>query len=243
MSTNEPKYHLLVLGDSLSFHGPNGPHAADEPRLWPNVAARELGARVELVAGFGWTARDVWWALIGDPRLWALLHHVDAVVFAVGGMDSLPSPLPTYLRTGLRYVRPDGLRRRLRAGYLAAQPWLARAFHGRPLVLPARLTEQYLDTALGALRVLRPGMPAVGWRPAVHRAATYGYVHNGYRATERAIARWSVKHDVPLVDIPALTAEHVLAGEGNEDGMHWGWSAHRAVGGAVAARLARLLGD
>ena len=30
---------LLVLGDSLSFHGPRTAHPVDEPRLWPHVAA------------------------------------------------------------------------------------------------------------------------------------------------------------------------------------------------------------
>lgn len=233
---------VLVLGDSLSFHGPDGPCAADEPRLWPNVMAAELGGRAELFAGLGWTARDAWWALIGDPRIWALLHETDAVVFAVGGMDSLPSPLPTYLRLGLRYLRPPWLRRRVRGAYLAAQPRLARLLNGRPRTLSPRLTQHYLDTALGAVRILRPGMPAVGWRPSVHRAASYGYVHPGRAQTEAAIERWAVRGDVPLVDLPKVVGEHVLSGQGNPDGMHWGWAGHAAVGQAVAESLSPLLG-
>ncbi|NBH04059.1 diglucosylglycerate octanoyltransferase, partial [Amycolatopsis sp. SID8362] len=168
---------LLVFGDSLSFHGPEGPCAADEPRLWPNVAAAALGGTADLVAGIGWNARDAWWSLTGDPRVWADLHHVDAVVFAVGSMDTLPSPLPTYLRTGLRYLRPDPVRRVVRKAYLAAQPRLSVAFRGRPTVLPAKLTVQYLDTAVGALRALRPDLPVFGMLPSVHRAAAYGGVH------------------------------------------------------------------
>ncbi|MGH3433562.1 MAG: diglucosylglycerate octanoyltransferase, partial [Thermocrispum sp.] len=73
---------LLVFGDSLSFHGPDGPHAADDDRLWPNVAASMLGGSADMVAGLGWTARDAWWSMIGDPRVWADLHKVDAVVLA-----------------------------------------------------------------------------------------------------------------------------------------------------------------
>ncbi|HKQ42946.1 MAG TPA: SGNH/GDSL hydrolase family protein, partial [Pseudonocardia sp.] len=42
---------LLVLADSLAFHGPERAEPADEPRLWPNVAAAALGGRAELVAG------------------------------------------------------------------------------------------------------------------------------------------------------------------------------------------------
>ncbi|MGI9064635.1 MAG: hypothetical protein ACR2FQ_12625 [Pseudonocardiaceae bacterium] len=99
---------MLVVADSPAFHGPERPEPADEPRLWPNVAAAALGGRAELVAGFGWSARDAWWALTRDPRVWALLPRIDALVLGVGSIDTLPSPLPTPLRERLRYVRPDG---------------------------------------------------------------------------------------------------------------------------------------
>src|SRR5262245_55003306 len=136
---------LLVFGDSLSFHGPDGPYPADDPRLWPNVAATALGGTAELVAGSGWTARDAYWALAGDPRVWSLLPKADVLVLAVGSMDTLPSPLPTYLRQGLRYLRPDSLRRWARRTYLAAQPSLSRVTRGRPAALPSSLTVRYLD--------------------------------------------------------------------------------------------------
>ncbi|MGH3519375.1 MAG: diglucosylglycerate octanoyltransferase [Haloechinothrix sp.] len=233
--------HLLVFGDSLSFHGPDGPHAADEPRLWPNVAAAALGGQADLVAGLGWTARDAWWSLIGDPRVWADLHRVDVVVLAVGSMDTLPSPLPTYLRTGLRYLRPDGLRRAARKAYLAAQPRLSVALRGRPLVLPTRLTVRYLDTAVGALRILRPELPVVGVLPPVHRAASYGLVHTGRAATARAIAEWGRSANVPLLDLAAIVGDHVRSGQGNPDGMHWGWVGHGLVGKAMAKLIAPLL--
>src|SRR3954467_15787167 len=145
---------LLVFGDSLSFHGPEGPCAADEPRLWPNIAAAALGGTADLVAGFGWTARDAWWSLTGDPRVWSLLPRTDVIVFAVGHMDTLPSPLPTYLRQGLRYLRPDGLRRWARTGYKAAQPALARLLGGYPVALPPHLTVRYLDDSVRAVHAL-----------------------------------------------------------------------------------------
>jgi len=232
---------LLVFGDSLSFHGPDGPLAADDPRLWPNVAAARLGGEAELVARAGWTARDAWWAMIEDPRVWADLRRVDAVVLAVGSMDTLPSPLPTYLRTGLRYLRPDGLRRTVRKAYLAAQPHLSVLFRGRPAALPVRLTVRYLDTAVGALRILRPDMPIVGILPSIHRAESYGYVHTVRDPAAAAIARWAARVNVPVVDLPAVVGDHVLSGRGNPDGMHWGWEGHRLVGEAMAATLAPLL--
>ncbi|RZQ60416.1 diglucosylglycerate octanoyltransferase [Amycolatopsis suaedae] len=225
---------LLVFGDSLSFHGPDGPCAADEPRLWPNVTAAALGGSADLVAGIGWNARDLWWTLTGDPRVWADLHRADVVVLAIGSMDTLPSPLPTYLRIGLRYLRPDPLRRTVRAAYLAAQPRLAVALRGRPAVLPPKLTVRYLDTSVGALRVLRPDLPIVGILPSVHRAPSYGGVHAVRPVTAAAMAGWARRAGVPLLDLAAVVGDHVLGGHGNADGMHWGWAGHAAVGAAMA---------
>lgn len=225
---------LLCFGDSLSFHGPDGPMPADEPRLWPNVAAAQLGGTTELVAGFGWTARDAYWSLVGDPRVWTLLPKADVLVLGVGSMDTLPSPLPTYLRQGLRYLRPDGLRRWARSQYLAAQPWLSQITRGRPVALPPALTVRYLDLIVTSIRALRPTLPAVAVLPPVHRAASYRGVHTGRLPAARAISQWGASKGIPLLDLAALTGEHVLGGYGNADGMHWGWDAHKAVGHALA---------
>ena len=42
--TYDARRHVLVLGDSLSFHGPEQPHRPSDPRLYPNVMAAELDA-------------------------------------------------------------------------------------------------------------------------------------------------------------------------------------------------------
>jgi lysophospholipase L1-like esterase len=230
-----------MFGDSLSFHGPDGPHPADDARLWPNLASCALGGTTELVAGFGWTARDAYWALTGDPRVWSLLPKADVLVLAVGSMDTLPSPLPTYLRQGLRYLRPDPLRRWARRTYLGAQPWLARVTRGRPAALPAALTVRYLNQILVAIRALRPELPAIGVLPPVHRASSYGFVHTARHSAVAAIQAWGRLAGVPLLDLAALTGDHVLSGLGNPDGMHWGWEAHRVVGDALADMIRSLL--
>ena len=232
---------LLVFGDSLSFQGPEGPRPADDERLWPNRAAAALGGRAELFARSGWTARDAFWALTSDPRVWPQLPKADVLVLAVGSMDTLPSPLPTYLREGLRYLRPDPLRRWVRDRYVAAQPWLARATRGRPVALPPALTVRYLDRILGSIRVLRPDLPAVGVLPPVHRASSYGYVHTGRSTAAAAIRAWGEQAGVPLLDLAALVGDHVRAGRGNPDGMHWGWEAHELVGKALADEVGTLL--
>jgi len=232
---------LLVFGDSLCFHGPRGPMPADDPRLWPNLAAAAVGGRAELFAGFGWTARDAYWALTGDPRVWAVLPDIDVLVLAVGGMDTLPSPLPTYLRQGIRYLRPDGLRRRVRSAYLAAQPHLARLTRGWPVVLPAAQTVRYLDDIVVAVRALRPTLPVVIALPGVHRAASYGYVHTARDAAVAAIEAWAEESGVPALDLRATIGDHVLGGHGNVDGLHWGWEGHALAGKALAELVAPLL--
>lgn len=239
-SPEAPRLRLLVLADSLAFHGPTGPMPADDPRLWPNATAAQLAGTAHLFAGFGWTARDAWWALTGDPNIWSLLPKIDALVLGVGSMDTLPSPLPTYLRTGLRYLRPDPLRRAARNAYLAAQPILARALGGRPVALPPTLTVRYLGETVHAIRALRPNLPTVAILPATHRAASYGSVHTGHAPATAAIREWGEQDKIPLLDLTALTGDHVLGGLGNPDGMHWGWAAHQAVGAALAATLTSL---
>ncbi|WP_219414725.1 diglucosylglycerate octanoyltransferase [Pseudonocardia nigra] len=240
--TAAPGPVLLVLADSLAFHGPERPEPADEPRLWPNVAASELGGRAELVAGIGWTARHAWRALTSDPRVWALLPSVDALVLAVGGMDTLPSPLPTALRELIPALRPGPLRRAVRTGYLRAQPGLAKALAralpgGGPVALPPHLTVQYLEKCRQAVLAIRPGLPVVAMLPPPHRAAVYGGVHAGRPAADRAVRQWAQARRVGLLDLPALVGDHVLGGHGNPDGMHWGWPAHAAVGAACASLL------
>lgn len=226
---------LLVIADSLSYYGPHGGLAADDPRIWPNLVGARLGWRVELVGRVGWTARDAWWALTQDPRVWAAVPHAAAVVFGVSGMDSLPSPLPTALREQIRYLRPDPLRRAARSGYAALQPRLAR--FGWPLALPPQLTAHYLDKCRGALAQLRPELPMVATLPSTHICDGYGRVHAGRAGTARAIGAWAHEHAVPLVDFGPPTDEHVLAGRGNPDGIHWGFEAHEAVADAMGAEL------
>jgi diglucosylglycerate octanoyltransferase len=236
---------LLVLADSLAFHGPERAEPADEPRLWPNVAAAALGGRAELVAGYGWTARHAWHALTHDPRVWPVLPRVDALVLGVGGMDTLPSPLPTALRELIPVLRPDPLRRAVRRGYLGAQPALSRALSvlpgGGPVGLPPRLTVRYLESCRAAVSTIRPDIPVVALLPGVHRAPAYARVHAGRAAAERATRAWAASSRVTLLDTPAFIGEHVLAGQGNPDGIHYGWPGHHRLGTALAALLATLL--
>jgi len=226
---------LLVFCDSLSYYGPQGGLPADDPRIWPTIVAGHLGWELALIGRIGWTCRDVWWAATQDPRSWAALPRAGAVVFATGGMDSLPSPLPTALREMIRYVRPPWLRRWVRDGYGWVQPrfsGVARA------ALPPHLTAEYLEMTRAAIDFNRPGIPVVAALPSVHIADTYGRAHHGRAGTVAAITDWANTHNIPLVDLKAAVAEHIYAGRGNPDGIHWNFEGHRAVADLMLKALA-----
>jgi hypothetical protein len=227
---------LLVFADSLAYYGPTGGLPADDPRIWPNIVAARLDWDLELIGRIGWTCRDEWWAATQDPRSWAALPRAGAVVFATGGMDSLPSPLPTAVRELIRYVRPPWLRRWARDGYGWLQPRLAPL--SRP-ALPPHLTAEYLEMTRGAIDFNRPGIPVVASLPSVHVAPTYGNAHHGRAGTAGAITAWAAEHDIPLVDLKAAVAEEIYAGRGNPDGIHWNFAAHDAVADLMIEALAR----
>jgi diglucosylglycerate octanoyltransferase len=238
-TTSERRPTLLVIADSLSYFGPKGGLAADHPRIWPNLVAAELGWDVELVARIGWTSRDAYWALIQDPRVWATVPRAGAVVFAVGGMDSLPSPLPTAVRETLRYIRPPALRRQVRTAYQWLQPRLAPL--GWPVALPPKLSVEYLEECRTSLEYMRPELPIIGCLPSVHLSDAYGKVHAGRPAAVDALEAWGREKNVPLVDLAQAVRPDIFSGEGNPDGIHWGWNGHAAVAEAMLATIRETL--
>lgn len=227
---------LLVFADSLSYYGPTGGLPADDPRIWPNLVAAELDWDVELIGRIGWTSRDVWWAATQDPRAWAALPRAGAVVFATSGMDSLPSVLPTALRELIRYIRPPRLRRWARDGYGWLQPRLSPVARS---ALPPQLTVDYLEQTRAAIEFNRPNIPVIACLPSVHIAETYGKAHHGRQPTVAALTDWAASRDVPLVDLKAAVGEHIMAGRGNPDGIHWNFEAHRAVADLMLKALAQ----
>ncbi|MFT4086210.1 MAG: SGNH/GDSL hydrolase family protein [Gordonia sp. (in: high G+C Gram-positive bacteria)] len=231
---------LLVLADSLSFYGAGGGLTSDDPRIWPNLVGARLGLDVELFARIGWTSRDVWWALTQDPRIWAAMPKADAVVIAVGGMDSLPSPAPTALRELIRYIRPAPLRSAVRDGYGWLQPRLSRA--GWPMALPPRVTVEYLERIRDAIAQLRPDLPIVVCLPSTHDSPYYGNVHPGRVPTSSAMRVWADEHGLSTVDFYPTTAAHFTSDvEMNPDGIHWGLQTHAELAELIAPAVADVL--
>ena len=235
--------HVLLIADSLCFHGDRRPELLTHPQIFPNVMAAELTrqhgpTRVDIVTRMGWTARDAWWALTKDPVTYGLLlPRADAVVLAVGSMDQLPASLPTYLREGLSYVRPGTVRRPLRRAYHRVHPWVVRATRARLRTLPQAATDHYLSRCVGAVRHFHPGVPVVGITPPRHVSAYYGGMHPGHPAARAAARVWAEREGVPAVELEPLVAPEREAGRNNPDGMHWGFGCHAAVGAALAAAV------
>ncbi|MBU6244757.1 MAG: hypothetical protein KGP12_06035 [Actinomycetales bacterium] len=238
--------HLLVLADSLAFHGPAQAQSPLDPRLYPQVCARKLardgveaeaGIEVDLVARQGWTARDAWWALTKDPMAFGVyVHRADWLIIGVGGMDHLPAAVPTWVRDSIPYIRPGALRRQARRAYRSASPAAIRLTAGRMRQLPQSATDRYLSRIVQAVRHWRPGIPIAVVGPSSHRAATYPSQRH-HRSAVAAGRAWAQAEQVAFVDVDPWVVPSLDAGTGNPDGMHWAWSVHDGVGRALAAAL------
>jgi hypothetical protein len=234
--------HLLVLADSLSFHGPSDTHSPEHPDLYPQVCARGLGVdgeevSVDLVARQGWTARDAWWAFTKDPMAFGVyVHRADFLVIGVGGMDHLPAAIPTWLRDSIPYARPGALRRHLRQMYRRAAPAIIRATDGRMRQLPQAVTDRYLTRIVDAARHWRPELPIALVGPSSHAASAYPS-HRAHVTAVQAAKRWCAEHRVAFVDVDPYVVPSLVAGTGNPDGLHWAWEVHRGVGEALATAL------
>ena len=98
------------------------------------------------------------------------LYVLGVLVFAVGGMDALPSSLPTWWREGIATVRPAPVRRLVRRTYRRVHPGIVRATGGRWRALPQAATDRYLTRVVEGVRHFRPGLPVVVLTPPPWRS-------------------------------------------------------------------------
>ncbi len=227
---------MLVLGDSLTFHGPAKQELLSESRLWPNVAAADLGWTADVVARAGWTSRDGWWAVTKDPRVWTTLAdpRLAGLVLAVGSMDAVPASVPVWAREAIPYVRSGRVRRRVRAAYLAAHPHVVRATSGIVRQLPQSATEHYWTRIVEAVRHHRPDLRLVLTGPSPWRSDAYPS-NRHYPSSLASARRYATGHDLRFVDVEPHVAPMHAEGRGNPDGLHYDWATHAQVGHAVAA--------
>ena len=243
MGSSDKLRHVLVLGDSLTFQGPQGIVAPTNPRLFPTLAAAQIAVEfgspmeVDLIAREGWTSRDTWWALTKDPVAFGTyLPRASAVIIAVGGMDQLPAVIPTYLREGMPYLRPGGVRRRVRQLYRDLAPKIVRATGGLMRQLPQSATDRYLTRIVQAVRAISGDIPIVAMTPSPYNSAYYPSQKYHDQARVSAFS-WAACLGVPIVDIENAVLQGLSSGAANPDGMHWSWHTHEWVGSKLAAEL------
>ena len=238
---------ILVLTDSLAFHGPGMGELTTEPKLWPNVLAATLSTprrpcRATIFGRRGWTARDAWFALTRDPYVYSvLLPRAHVVILAVGGMDYLPTILPAHLREGIRLLRPRPLRTAATALFRHAQPLGSALLGGRWRTLPQPLTNHYLSRCVAGIRYFHPHIQVLGVVPPPHDAPGYGRVRAGHRPAVRAALEWGRQAEVDLLRLDEWVQPFLGTPGMNVDGIHWGWDCHRAVGERAAAQLRPVL--
>ncbi|MEO7286049.1 MAG: SGNH/GDSL hydrolase family protein [Jatrophihabitantaceae bacterium] len=238
---------ILVLSDSLAFHGPGLGELTTEPRLWPNALAAQLTglgrpAQATIFGRRGWTARDAWFALTRDPHLFSvLLPAADVVVLAVGGMDYLPAVLPTHLREGIRLLRPKPLRRLATGGLRRLQPAGSRLHGGRWRTMPQSLTDHYLSRCVCGIRYFHPHQLVLAITPPPHDAPGYGRVQSGHRPAVRAALGWGQQAGVGMLRLDEWVTPFVGTEGMNSDGIHWGWACHAEVGRRAAEQIADAL--
>jgi hypothetical protein len=231
---------LLVIGDSLTFHGPERVEVPTDDRLYPQVCAAALGAQVDLLAREGWTTRDGWWALTKDPVAYGVyLPRADFVVIGLGGMDQLPASIPIWMRHGIPYLRPGGVRRRIRSLYRTWTPRVIRLTKGSFRQVPLGVTERYLIRMVQGIRAVRPEIPLVLLAPTPYSSKYYPAQR--HHAASVSVARVLADQlQLGFVDPAPFVRPSLADGSANPDGMHWSWSAHASVGASLAEVIGSL---
>ncbi len=239
---------LVVLADSLSFHGPGGPLPLADPRLYPNRLAARLGAATgsrwdaAVIAQAGWGVREAWLALQRDVHLQQqVLMGADAVVLGLGSSDSLSTGVPRPVMAALHFLRPTPLRRRVRRTIDRHHGALVALTGARLHYTPPSVYRHGWRKSVEALRLFAPGAALCAVSPAIHDGAFYAHRHPFYARYAEETAALGAALDVPLVDLAALLRRHLP--EFNPDGIHWSFGAHADVAGAMAGALLPQLSD
>jgi diglucosylglycerate octanoyltransferase len=239
--------HLVVLGDSLSFHGPDGPLPLADERLYPQRLERLLAAatgsdwRTSVVARAGWCVRDVWLALQKDVHLQQqVLLGADAVVLAATSADALTVGFPRLVTFAVNYLRPPTLRRRVRRELDRAHPHLVRLTGERLRWTPSEVYRHCWRKSIGGLRLFAPDAALCAILPSPHDAPYYAHSMRHLAAGIRETEEVAAELEVPLVDLPAIVTPFL--DRLNRDGVHWPFEVHERVAAGMAEALLPQLG-
>lgn len=235
---------ILVLGDSLCFHGPDARLRLDDARMFPNVMADRLaeltGRPVEatVVARSGWTTRDLWELVTKDIHTQEdLLPAADVVVLHAVGADALPVGIPTWAKDLIPRVSHAPTRKRLRRLYFDHHARLVRLTGARMRMVPRSVSLDLWPRLVDMVRFYSGGAVVIG----CGCPPTVGLLHgrtdpHSPSGTEDLRALAAVK-GVPFVD----PQRHCDTTAFNPDGVHWDYGSHRRIGEALAEAAAAAL--
>ena len=233
---------MVVLGDSTCFCDHKGPQLPTEPALYPNVAAERLSVALDrevdvtIVARPGTTVRTVHEAVTKDRHvMFGVLQGADMVVVGFGGFDHGPIGVPPVVDAVVPFMRPDGLRRRVRKGLHAAYPWLVRLSGGRRPRTHESTFDRLYDDLFVHVRGLSGGAPGVALGPTSSHSAYYGWRRGPHVHREGEQLAIAASHGYATRTVWDLVLPHRDAL--NVDGIHWPHEVHRAVGEEVADLL------
>lgn len=168
---------LVVLSDSMSFHGPEGPVPLSDPRTYPNLLSGQLQSltgrpwATDIWGRAGWGLRELWLALQKDVHLQQqLLMGADAVVLGIGSADQLSVAVPRWVMMALPYLRPTGVRREIRRRIDHLHPAATRLTRGRMRFTPDSVIDHCYGKSVDAIRLFAGAQtPLVGILPPLHR--------------------------------------------------------------------------
>lgn len=233
---------LVVLADSLCFHGPQGPLPLADDRLYPNLLATRLAQETggawepQVVAWAGWGVRELWYALQRDVHLQQqVLLGADAVVLGVGSADTLSVGVPRPAMAVLHFVRPTPLRRRIRRFIDHHHHTMVRLTHGRIRHTPVSVYRHCWRKSAEALRLFAPEAALCAVLPASHAGPYYAGLHPHRRELTAITMELAAAQGLPTVDLDAIVRPHL--GTMNVDGVHWSFEVHAEVADAMAAAL------
>ncbi|MFN8103823.1 MAG: SGNH/GDSL hydrolase family protein [Acidimicrobiia bacterium] len=235
---------ILVLGDSLCFHGPDARLRTDDERMFPNVMARDLGvmsgrhAEAVVVARSGWNTRDLWELVTKDVWLQErLLPDADVVVLHGVGADALPVGVPTWAKDLIPRVPNPALRKRLRRLYARHHAGLVRLSAGRMRMVPRRVTLDLWPRLVDMVRFYSGAATVIACGCPPTSGLLHGRVDPHSGAATDDLRRLAAAKEVPFVDPQALCDVAAY----NPDGIHWDYESHRRVGQALADAAYRSL--
>lgn len=237
MSSAPEPLRIVVLGDSLCYHGTDARLPAADPRMFPNVMADRLGAatgrRVEavVVARSGWTTRDLWELVTKDIAAQEReLPWADCVVLHGVGADALPVGIPTWLKDLIPRVPHPGLRKRLRRLYVRHHARLVLATRGRMRMVPRRVTLDLWPRLVDMVSYYSGGAVVVACGCPPTAGLLHGRIDPHSAAGTEDLRRMATAKGVAFVDPQPLCEVAAY----NHDGIHWDYASHVRVGEALA---------